>query len=234
MTTFHLKTIAFLTMIIDHIGAVFFPNILLFRYIGRFAFPIYSFFIAEGLKKTSNIKSYLKNLFIIAFISEIFYDLCFNNSINIFYKTNTVYTLFIASVCIYFYKNSITSLQKVFYLFLGIFLSYTFMTDYDVLGVTLVYIFYFNDNKLKNLLYGVFWVTIKNIDNLNNLFYYNVYNLPKSDIYQTINFYIFTIIPFFIILFYNGKKGKNTKYMFYILYPLHLVIIYVFKAFLLK
>ena len=234
MTTYHLKIIAFLTMFIDHIGEAIFPNHLLFRYIGRLAFPIYSFFISEGLKKTSDIKNYLKDLFILAIISEFFYDLCFNSSINLFYRQNTVYTLFIASLSIYFYKKSITYLQKFLSLFLGMFLSYILMSDYDILGVLLIYIFYFNNNKLKNLFYGILWVTMKNINSLLNIFYYDFNILSKTYIYESLNFYIFTIIPFFILLFYNGKKGKNAKYIFYILYPLHLFLIYILKVFLLK
>lgn len=45
-----LKIIAAITMTIDHIGAILFPHILILRIIGRIAFPIFAFMIAEGYK----------------------------------------------------------------------------------------------------------------------------------------------------------------------------------------
>ena len=38
---FILKMIAILTMLVDHTGAVLFPDQMIFRYIGRIAFPIF-------------------------------------------------------------------------------------------------------------------------------------------------------------------------------------------------
>ncbi|WP_408647053.1 TraX family protein [[Clostridium] colinum] len=218
-------------MIIDHIGGVIFKNHLLFRYIGRLSFPLYSFLITEGLKKTSNIKNYLKTLFILSIISEIFYDLCFNSEINFINQTNTVYTLFIASISLFFYNKNTNYLIKYFFLFLGILLAYILKTDYGTWGIVLIYIFYFVEDKKYILFYSIFWVTIKNIDFILNILYYKIND--KNYIYQSFNLYIFTIIPLFIILFYNGKKGKNIKYIFYILYPFHLFLLYLIKIFLL-
>ena len=234
MSSFYLKMIALVTMIIDHTGVVFFSNNLIFRYIGRLAFPIYSFFISQGIKKTSNIKKYLKNLFLLALISEPFYDLYFYGKINLFYKTNTVFTLFFASLGLYFYKKSINFSQKYFSLFLGIFLAYIFKSDYNILGIILIYIFYFNDDKIKNLLYGICWVTIKYSNNLLALSSYNFNTLSKQYIFNIINLYFFTVVPFVILLYYNGKRGFKLKYTFYIMYPLHLFILYIIKILLHK
>ncbi len=147
MTSFYLKIIALITMFIDHIGSVIFPNHFWLRYIGRIAFPIYAFLISEGLKKTSNIKKYLINLLMLAVTSEIFYDLCFNKNISLFYKTNTVYTLFIASLSIYLYNKHSNIILKYLSLLLGLSISYILKTDYDILGVLLIFIFYFLHNK---------------------------------------------------------------------------------------
>ena len=43
-----LKLIACVTMLIDHIGAAFVPSMLWLRVVGRIAFPIYCFLLAEG------------------------------------------------------------------------------------------------------------------------------------------------------------------------------------------
>ena len=230
MTNFNLKIIALITMFIDHIGGVFFPQYMIFRYIGRISFPIYAFLISEGLKKTSNIKKYIFNLLLLAIISEPFYDLCFYDSFTPFSKTNTLYTLFISSLFIYFYKNTKYFILKYTYLFTGLIISYILYTDYSYLGVMLIYTFYFIKNKKYVLMYGIVWCSIKYIYTLNNLIFY-IFNNIKLDkyIFQNLSLYIYTIIPFFIILFYNGKRGKNAKYTFYILYPLHLFVIYILK-----
>ena len=47
-----LKLMACVTMLIDHIGAIFFPYISWFRIIGRISFPIYCFLLAEGIHYT--------------------------------------------------------------------------------------------------------------------------------------------------------------------------------------
>ena len=84
MTTFALKIIAIITMLIDHIAAIFIPqNTWIYiagRVIGRLAFPIFVFLLVEGFYHTRSVPNYLKRLGIFALISEIFFDLAFYNS----------------------------------------------------------------------------------------------------------------------------------------------------------
>ncbi|NLH02388.1 MAG: fimbrial assembly protein, partial [Clostridiales bacterium] len=54
MSRAQIKMLAIVTMLIDHIGAIFFPQIPLFRIIGRLSFPLFCFFIAQGVLYTSN------------------------------------------------------------------------------------------------------------------------------------------------------------------------------------
>ena len=60
MTSFVLKIIAMVTMIIDHSGDAFNPVLhdksLIFNAIGRIAFPLFAFMIVEGYNHTSNVK----------------------------------------------------------------------------------------------------------------------------------------------------------------------------------
>lgn len=68
-----LKLIALVTMLIDHIGYMFFEDIRMFRTIGRIAFPIFAYQLAMGFKHTSNRTRYLGRLAIFSVISYIPY-----------------------------------------------------------------------------------------------------------------------------------------------------------------
>ena len=54
LNNFTLKMIAILAMAIDHIGFLFYPQAIWLRIIGRIAFPIFAFMIAEGCYYTRN------------------------------------------------------------------------------------------------------------------------------------------------------------------------------------
>ena len=49
-----LKIIACIAMLIDHMGLILFPKVLVLRFIGRIAFPIFAFLLAEGCFYTKN------------------------------------------------------------------------------------------------------------------------------------------------------------------------------------
>ncbi len=68
-----LKIIALLTMLIDHIGAIFFPDEMLWRTIGRIAFPIFSWQLVEGYVHTSSRSKYGLRLFLFGCVSQIPY-----------------------------------------------------------------------------------------------------------------------------------------------------------------
>ena len=75
LTTFLMKWIAVLTMITDHVGRMFFPDVHIFNIIGRIAFPLFAFLLIEGFVHTGNLKKYMLRMLIFACISEIPYDL---------------------------------------------------------------------------------------------------------------------------------------------------------------
>lgn len=86
-----MQWIAMITMLIDHIGAVFFPHVVELRIIGRIAFPIYAFAVFIGYKHTRNVQKYIWRLFWIAVISQIPFMAAFNH-----FSLNVVWTLWSA------------------------------------------------------------------------------------------------------------------------------------------
>lgn len=71
LNSFQIKLIAIITMVIDHAGMIFFPRIIVFRIIGRIAFPLFAFFIAEGFRHTRSVKKYLFRLLLCAVLFQV-------------------------------------------------------------------------------------------------------------------------------------------------------------------
>lgn len=74
-----LKLIAAALMLIDHVGAILLPETVILRCIGRLAFPIFTFFIAEGYAHTQSFGRYLLRMAIWAAVSEIPFNLEFGH-----------------------------------------------------------------------------------------------------------------------------------------------------------
>ena len=100
MTGFQLKLLAMLAMTADHIGAVFFPEIPLLRWIGRLAMPVLCFFIGEGLRHTRSPRRYLLRLTGFALLSELPFDLAFYGGIEWGHQ-NVYFTLALGLLALY-------------------------------------------------------------------------------------------------------------------------------------
>lgn len=75
MSSFCLRLIALTSMVIDHAGLALFPDVGLFRCIGRLSFPIYCFLITKGYLHTRSIAGYGRRLLLLAILSEIPFDM---------------------------------------------------------------------------------------------------------------------------------------------------------------
>lgn len=62
ISSFTLHILAMIFMLCDHLWATLFPAAELLNCIGRLAFPIFAFMIAEGDSHTSNVKKYVLRL----------------------------------------------------------------------------------------------------------------------------------------------------------------------------
>jgi len=102
MTAFTLKIIASASMLIDHTGVIF-DTPEYFRIIGRVAFPIYAYMIAQGCVYTKDINKYLLRLATFSLISQIPF------SVAHFYGhpqyVNIFFTLFLGVACVVIYEK---------------------------------------------------------------------------------------------------------------------------------
>ena len=225
MSSFVLKLIACVTMFIDHIGYAIFNGSSWFNYIGRLAFPIFAFQISEGYIHTRSIKKYLLRLFLFALVSQIPFML-FHSIISEGFYLNVIFTLLfgLISIVIYDKYNKFTGIMVA--ISLGIIASFL-NCDYGFYGVFITFLFYvLNKNKL--LLATGFVLT--------TLIRYSYYIIDFCLQYgigylgTVVNFYlpsmIGTVASILFILLYNKKKGYNTKYLLYLFYPLHMLLIY--------
>ena len=78
LDTDFIKLAAIISMTIDHVGSVFFPQYPAFRWIGRIAFPLFSYCLTVGMLYTRDIRKYLFRLGAFALTSQPFWILAFN------------------------------------------------------------------------------------------------------------------------------------------------------------
>lgn len=235
MSSFTLKIIALTTMIIDHFGSIIEKSYntnsiniyTLLRSIGRIAFPIYAFLIVEGATKTRNIKKYCIRLFIFAIISEIPFDILFNNIDTIgvkisdltvlsFKHQNVFFTLFLGVLSIYLYNNCIEkNLDKFTQIYLVgtvIYLGELLKTDYGWMGVAAIFFMYMlKDNRIHQIMILGLMLFV---DYAGQFLIFNNMLLCGAT------------VSLIIIYFYNGKKGYGLKWFFYLAYPVHLIILF--------
>ncbi len=77
MSSFVLKIIACVFMLVDHVGFILIKNNRIFRIIGRLAMPIFAFQVAQGFKHTSSKPKYILRMFLFTLISEVPFLLMF-------------------------------------------------------------------------------------------------------------------------------------------------------------
>ena len=224
-----IKLVAIISMFIDHLGAVIFPQYIFMRWIGRLAFPLFCYTMTVGLVYTHDIKSYIKRIGIFALISQPFYVLAFHG--NDFSKEgfwasildpNILFTLFLSLIFMYGFVN-----RKVAVAIVAMLPLLLFDFDYNTLGIMLMLIFYcFREKKSLSLMFFV-------ISYLPSIIFTSPMNIYNLNIFGlTLGGEIFCLLAIPLIYLNTRSKLKIPKYFFYIFYPAHLFAIYLINIFI--
>lgn len=221
-------------MLIDHIGMIFFPKIIILRIIGRLAMPLFAFFIAEGAYYTKNKIKYLLTIGILGLGISLFLTF-FNKELTI--NILVSFTLSLIMIFLFDEIRKYISLKnrKLSLLFTILFITYTslliifmnyYYIEYRLYSVLLPFIMsliqskYYKNNKPKsNLAKGLTFIFAYILCT-----FLSYYFMPINTSLDVQKYGIFAV---FFILLYNNKRGKyNFKYLFYIFYPAHMIILY--------
>ena len=217
MSIFVLKIIACITMVLDHVKyAIPETRGFLTEYLGRMSFPVFAFLLTEGFCHTSDLKKYYQRLLLFAFVSQIPFML-FRTLVGEWRMLNILFTLLLGLIAITFLEKcnkryAISILIIVFIIFLGNFLK----VDYGWYGVACVVVLYGfrNDKFLRILAFAM----------LNLIYYFKRFTINLS--IENLLLYGFSTVPVILFLFYNGTLGHKTKYLYYVFYPVHMLILY--------
>lgn len=224
MNSFILKLIACITMFIDHIGYVVFNGPSWFNYIGRLAFPIFAFQISEGYTHTRSVKKYLTRLFLFALVSQIPF-MFFFSIISDTFSLNVIFTLLLGLIAILVYDKCNKFLGLASAILLGV-ISQITNCDYGFYGVVITFLFYvFRSNKFL-LIAGFSISTILNYAHSILIYWDYGIEVLKFAFSYYLPYALCTLLSIVFILLYNKKKGPNTRYLLYLFYPLHLLLIY--------
>lgn len=218
-----LKIIALISMTVDHIGAVLFPEFIILRIVGRLAFPVFAYSIAEGCRYTQNRAKYFLRMFLLGILCQIVYYVT-EKSLNM-----CILITFSLSV-IHIYALDYMTRKKTAASFIAFFLLLTgtyyvsailpgipgmknFYIDYGFFGILTPVIIYIAKTKEQKIFYTLAALCAVSLTN-GNLQWYSIAAIP-------------------LLMMYNGKRGKaKIKNLFYIYYPLHLAIIHIINLIL--
>ncbi len=238
LTGFKLKLIAILAMAAGHAAflipsgaAAFMLAVPVLDAVSRVTMPIMCFFISEGFLRTRNLKKYFLRLFVFALISQVpFY--IFRAAVmpeaaaglwdGLLYL-NVLFTLAagLAALWIY-YKESLKPALKTALITALVLL--TFHCDYAVFGALWVLSFgiFRGDKNRQFAAFGA--VTL--VKSAYMLFF------GAGAYAAVIQLFAFAALP--LLDMYGGKRGRSLKYLFYIFYPAHLLILALIKLLILS
>ena len=206
-----LKVIAMISLVIDHVahylmehGTVLYETM---RYVGRIAFPVFAFLIAEGFIHTRSRYRYFFTLLGFAVISEIPWYLL-NGADG---THNVMFTLALGVATLMVLENLLQRSMVLGFLWtLGMAgLASWLGVDYEWRGILVIVIFYLFNGYNDSFPYS------------RGMQFFCTFTLMMH--YGVIG----TVMACIFLYLYNGKRGfiqgSIVKYGFYAFYPVHLL-----------
>lgn len=260
MTSTQLKIIALIAMFIDHYGLFISGTPEWMGWIGRIAAPVFIYCVVIGFKNTSNRIKYLVRLGVAA-VGMSFINLFIN--LLVFYtdlsgpylELNFFATVFLIAFLIMLLENKRIKLLLLF--FAWQFISFILFSLLEVFGLLpapfAILVCQISGNVLVVeggpliILLGVSfyfakdnrWIVAAGYSFYCLAMFYSVrrWGWRLGGLYQHLfgfaDYQWMMIFALPLILLYNGKKGIGLKYLFYIFYPLHIVILWYIGTFIL-
>lgn len=154
--SFTLHILAMLFMLCDHLWATLFPAQEWMTCVGRLAFPIFAFMIAEGCYYTSNVKKYMLRLFLFAIISEIPFNLIMGSSVFYPFHQNVLWIFLLGVLSIQIIEKAKKKQKKwisFFVVCLVLLMDFLLVTILSYCVPDIIYIFTFNNKSHTNQLY---------------------------------------------------------------------------------
>ena len=209
-----LKLMGAAAMLLDHMGLMFFPGNEMFRILGRLAFPIFAFMIAEGAKYTRNRRRYLGQLLALATSCQAVYFLV-DGSLYL----SVLFTFSLSLGMIFALQNWKRQPSTVsFVLFLA------------SVGATWAL------NRIFTIDYGFFGCTVPVFAALPHGTKFDRKEISTACLglgllllaWDIGAWQIWSLAALPLLLLYSGQRGKyRMKYFFYIFYPAHLALLQV-------
>lgn len=227
-----LHILAMLLMVCDHAWATVISGQAWLTAVGRLAFPIFAFMLAEGFRRTRNVKRYALRLLVLALLSEIPFDLMYGATVFYPFHQNVIWTFLIALLCMWAIssvhrhgKFLPTVLICLITATAGYLAGRLLMTDYGGEGVLTVLLFYlFPSETWRQKLCQTLGMIGLNCILLASLvvpvsLFGHMLELPEQGLA------LLALIPIWL---YNGNQGchsRCTRLVCYGFYPVHMLIL---------
>lgn len=222
MNAFQLKILAVVSMVIDHVGVFFFPKYFVFRIIGRLAFPLFAWFIANGARYTGNVKIYFLRLLALALLAQIPFGYAIHLA-DIPKFFNVVFTLCLGLAAIVVMQRVSNRWLWGIAAFSCAALAAMFNTDYGAEGVLSIAAFYVFGNDFRKMAVSQAVVT--------GILPFVIFVLQSKGIIDLSRIYLSSsiecvgLLSLIAIYYYDNKPGMRAKYLFYGVYFFQFVAI---------
>ncbi len=217
LTNNQLKIIAMFTMLADHIGMILLPQIKILRIIGRLAFPVFAYMVGEGFIHTRNRGRYFLQMLGLAAVCQIGLYVATGSLLQCVIVSFSLSVAVMSGIAYFRERKTLLSATVPIaigaaVLFIVVLLpkllpGTDFAVDYGLPGILIPITVYCAPNRTWKLILTTLCLIARGLD-LGGIQW-------------------FSLLAVLLLMCYNGQRGsRRLKYLFYIFYPLHLVILY--------